>query len=340
MPRAAPQLLAVTLGDPNGIGPDVALRALHAPGLPRGARWVLVGAPELAAAAARSQGLPPPPVWDGDPARPPRARVSVWQPPEAPPAPPRRPGRLDPRAAAAAAGWVRAAARGCLDGRFDGLVTAPLNKEGLARAGLKYPGHTELLAAEAAVDDFGMLLLAPPLRVMLVTRHLPLRAVPRAVTGPAVRRAVCLAAAALPWLGVPGGTIAVCGLNPHAGDGGALGDEDRRVIAPAVRALRARGLRVAGPLAADTVFHAAARGRYAAVVAMYHDQGLGPLKLFGFERGVNLTLGLPFVRTSPDHGTAYDLAGTHRADPASMRAALRLAADLARRPNPWARARR
>ncbi|MDZ4198837.1 MAG: 4-hydroxythreonine-4-phosphate dehydrogenase PdxA, partial [Kiritimatiellia bacterium] len=160
-------------------------------------------------------------------------------------------------------------------------------------------------------------------------------AVADAITPAVLLEAMELTAESLPWLGLPEGRLAVCGLNPHAGDGGVLGDEEIRVIAPAIAAAQSRGLRVTGPIAGDAVFHLAAEGRFDAVIAMYHDQGLAPLKLVGFDDGVNLTLGLPIVRTSPAHGTAFDLAGKGRASPRSLFSAIRLAADLARRPSPW-----
>jgi 4-hydroxythreonine-4-phosphate dehydrogenase len=172
------------------------------------------------------------------------------------------------------------------------------------------------------------------LRVALVTTHLPLKAVAAAITKPKVELAVELAAQACRDLELPRSRVAVCGLNPHAGEGGKIGTEEQEIIIPALQAVRKKGLEVVGPLAADTLFYYAYRGEYEAVVAMYHDQGLGPLKMIGFERGVNWTLGLPFIRTSPDHGTAYDIAGQGKADPSSMRAALLLARKLAGHPVP------
>jgi 4-hydroxythreonine-4-phosphate dehydrogenase len=217
------------------------------------------------------------------------------------------------------------------------MVTAPINKEGFARAGIDFPGHTELLAACTGARRFAMMLFGGGLRVVLATRHIPLREVARRLNPSALREAVTLTHQALPWLGLPRARIAVCGLNPHAGDGGRLGDEEKRWIGPVLRGLRRRGFDIAGPLPADTVFHHARCGDYDAVVALYHDQGLAPLKTLAFDEGVNLTLGLPIVRTSPDHGTAYDLAGRGAANPSSMVAAVGAAVTLAGRPNPWAR---
>jgi 4-hydroxythreonine-4-phosphate dehydrogenase len=171
--------------------------------------------------------------------------------------------------------------------------------------------------------------------VILVTRHIPLARVPRALTRKAIEEAITLTAEALPWMGVRRARIGVCGLNPHAGEGGSIGREESTVISPTIRALRKRGLNVSGPHPADTIFHQAARGDYDAVVAMYHDQGLAPLKLIAFDCGVNVTLGLPIVRTSPDHGTAYAIAGRGVADPSSMVEAIRQAYLLAQKRNPW-----
>lgn len=337
MAARRPLRIGITLGDINGIGPEVSLRALHESSWPATAGFVLIGHAEAARAVARRLGLPPPePVEGPEPRRMPPC--ALWTPPGSPAIRP-VPGRIRVDAARAAVVWVEAAVRAALDGRLDAVVTAPICKEGLARAGFEYPGHTELIARLCGVRRYAMLLAGGGLRVGLATRHLPLRSVPDAVTRAAIVEAATLVALALPWLGAPNGAVAVCGLNPHAGDGGALGSEDRAVILPAIRALRRRGVRVTGPHAADTVFHEALHGRHAAVLAMYHDQGLAPLKTVAFDTGVNLTLGLPIVRTSPDHGTAFDLAGRGRASPASMKAAIRMAVDLAGRKNPWARTR-
>jgi 4-hydroxythreonine-4-phosphate dehydrogenase len=215
------------------------------------------------------------------------------------------------------------------------MVTAPICKEGLKKAGFSMPGHTEYLAECCGTSRFAMMLIGGPLRVLLVTRHLPLRRVADAVTRENVRGAIAIAAEALPWLGCSKGRIGVCGLNPHAGDGGAIGDEEQRIIRPAVMAMRRRGIPAEGPVPPDVMFYQALHGQYDVVVAMYHDQGLGPLKMLAFESGVNVTLGLPMVRTSPDHGTAFDIAGTCRADATSMSAALKLAGKLSARTNPW-----
>jgi 4-hydroxythreonine-4-phosphate dehydrogenase len=228
----------------------------------------------------------------------------------------------------------------CLRGEADALVTAPVNKESIIRSGVThFVGQTELLSALAGTERTAMMLLGCDdrnrwLRVVLATTHVSIRNVAQSLTQEKILRAIVLAAGACGQLGLPRARVAVCGLNPHAGEGGTMGDEELTTIRPAVEAARGRGLDVAGPLAADTLFHYAFRGDYDAVVAMYHDQGLVPLKMIGFETGVNWTLGLPFIRTSPDHGTAYDIAGKGLANPSSMIAALRLAKRLSRRQQP------
>jgi 4-hydroxythreonine-4-phosphate dehydrogenase len=220
------------------------------------------------------------------------------------------------------------AAAGCLQGEFDALVTAPVHKGILNEAGLAFRGHTEFFAARARCDVV-MLLVAPGLRVALATTHLPLAEVPAAISAAGIVRTLRIVHNDLRHrFGIAAPRLAVLGLNPHAGEGGHLGREELDVIAPALAALRNEGLRIDGPLAADTAFVPARRAQYDAYLAMYHDQGLPVLKALGFGAAVNVTLGLPFVRTSVDHGTALDLAGTGTADAASLIAAARLAIEL------------
>jgi 4-hydroxythreonine-4-phosphate dehydrogenase len=214
------------------------------------------------------------------------------------------------------------------------LVTAPVNKEAIVRAGQPFVGQTELLSQMAGTERTAMMLLGQDdrgrwLRVALATTHLPLKFVADHLTQPKIRLAIELAAQACRDLGLPRARIGVCGLNPHAGEGGVLGTEEQTIILPAIRQAQQHNIEALGPLSADTLFFQAYRGDFDAVVAMYHDQGLAPLKMVAFETGVNWTLGLPFIRTSPDHGTGYDIAGQGRANPSSMLAALRLATRLA-----------
>jgi 4-hydroxythreonine-4-phosphate dehydrogenase len=236
-------------------------------------------------------------------------------------------GGVDARAGAAAAACIRQAVALAQAGTVAAIVTAPIHKEALAAAGEPYPGHTELLQAEAGAGPVRMMLANDELKTVLVSIHVSLRAAIEAVTEPAVLETLRIAHAAAARWGQAAPRIAVAGLNPHAGEGGLFGDEELRSIAPAIARARAEGIDAQGPFAPDTVFMRARRGEFDLVIAMYHDQGLIPVKYLGVERGVNVTLGLPFVRTSPDHGTAFDLAGSGRADPASLIAA----AEMARR---------
>lgn len=323
-------VLAITLGDAGGIGPETALRAALSFVPSSRLRLVLIGSRSVADAAAALIGASPIPGWTPGAPLPP---VSLWEPCKGRAAFSK--GRPSIGAARDAAAWIESAVEGCLCGLFQGMVTAPICKEGFEKAGIPYPGHTEMLAALTGTRRYAMMLAGGPLRVVLATRHLALAQVPAAVTREAIREAVELTCEGLPWLGFPQGRVAVCALNPHAGDGGLLGGEEGTVIGPEIRALRARGLDVEGPVPADVVFYKALKGRYAAVVAMYHDQGLGPLKMLAFDSGINVTLGLPIVRTSPDHGTAFDVAWSGKGNPRSMIEAIRLAVRLARRPNPW-----
>jgi 4-hydroxythreonine-4-phosphate dehydrogenase len=223
-----------------------------------------------------------------------------------------------------------------LRGELDALVTAPVNKEAIVRAGIAFVGQTELLSQLAGTERTAMMLLGQDdrgrwLRVALATTHVPLKFVSERVTPQKVELAIELAARACRDLGLSRARVGVCGLNPHAGEGGQMGTEEQTTIRPAVLAAQAHQIDAVGPMSADALFYYAYRGDFDAVVAMYHDQGLAPLKMVAFEQGVNWTLGLPFVRTSPDHGTAYDIAGQGRANPSSMLAALRLAKQLARK---------
>jgi len=328
-----PVVLCITAGDTGGIGPEIVLKAVCRFKWPRAIRLVIAGSIPILQEEARKLRLPRLPVWvQGEPMPP--GQAVLWDPVPFPVLK-QYPGVIRVDAARAAAAWIHAAAFGCMDGRFDGMVTAPISKEGLNRAGINVPGHTELLAELTHTRKYAMMLLDGPLRVVLATRHLPLAQVPRELTLAGIVSAGELAAESISWLGGGIKPLAVCGLNPHAGDGGVLGHEEKRIIIPAIRALRRKGIHAIGPLPADAVFSKAVKGEYGAVLAMYHDQGLGPFKTVAFESGVNLTLGLPIVRTSPDHGTAFDIAGKGIANSLSMVNAIKLAGRLAAKPNPW-----
>ncbi len=320
--------VAVSLGDPSGVGPEVAARALLA--LRRGVVPLAFGDASFAA-LARKIGLELPVVPPGRALPEGPALVAVTRLPAAA----RRPGVPSPAGGAASLAYLEAAFAALSGGTADALCTAPVSKAQVARALPGFVGHTEWLEARGGGSRSVMMLAGRRLRVALVTNHQSLRSVLRVLSAARIGAVVEATAAALRSdLGIPRPRIAVAGLNPHAGEGGAFGDEEGRWVAPAVARARARGLDVRGPFPPDSVFFRAARGEFDAVVALYHDQGLIPVKLLDALLGdvaVNVTLGLPFVRTSPDHGVAYDLAGTGRASDASMRAALRLAAAIARR---------
>jgi 4-hydroxythreonine-4-phosphate dehydrogenase len=324
-------LLAIALGDVTGIGPEVTLKALVQELSADDTRYLVIGDHGYIDRLNKEMrfGLELQPYENAAKG----GRVFVHSPSESLP-----PG-LAPGAALAARAtltWLEDGAKRCLRGEADGLITAPVNKEAIIRSGKSFVGQTEFLSGLAGTDRTIMMLLGADdrgrwLRVALATTHLPLRGVPDKLTQGKIELAIELAARACRDLGLPRARVGVCGLNPHAGEGGQLGAEEQTIIGPAVEATRHKDLDAHGPIAADTLFHYALRGDYDAVVAMYHDQGLAPLKMIAFESGVNWTLGLPFIRTSPDHGTAYDIVGKGVASGTSMVAAIRLAKQLARR---------
>jgi 4-hydroxythreonine-4-phosphate dehydrogenase len=309
--------IALTAGDPAGIGPEVVLRALAAETRP--AAQVIVYGP-MAALADRAArfGLRSPQELG--------ARV-VDVPADGPIAL----GRCSPAAGKVAAEAVLQAVRDARAGLVQALVTAPLNKESLRAAGYPWPGHTELLAEAAGTPDVAMLFVGGGLRVALLTIHRALRSVPDAVTGDEVRRVARLLHRELPRFGAPRRRIALCGLNPHAGEAGLFGREEIEVLEPAVSALRAEAIDIHGPFPADSLFVRAQRGEFDAVLAGYHDQGLIPVKLAAFGHAVNVTIGLPFVRTSVDHGTGFDIVEQGVADATSLVEAMKVAVALLNR---------
>jgi 4-hydroxythreonine-4-phosphate dehydrogenase len=329
--------LAITSGEPAGIGPELcAMLAERNAQSPLPARLVVLGDRALLTARAQRIGLAAR-YAPYDPAALPRgSEIEVWHMPVATPV---TPGRVDPTNAHAVLEMLRHGVDACATGAFAGLVTAPVQKSVIADAGIPFSGHTEFLAERTHAPRVVMMLVGgpaeAPLRVALVTTHLPLARVPAAITPAAVTETLAIVDRELrDRFGVAAPRLAVCGLNPHAGEGGHLGREEVDVIAPAITACRARGIDVKGPLPADTVFVPQHARGYDAIVAMYHDQGLPVLKAATFGGGVNVTLGLPFVRTSVDHGTALDLAhtatGARAADPGSLIAAVDLAVRLVR----------
>ena len=227
-------------------------------------------------------------------------------------------GRIDARAGQAAYDYITAAIDLAINGQIAGMVTAPIHKEALKAAGIPYPGHTEILADRSGTSDFAMMLANDELRVILVTIHVALKSVPNLITKARVLKTITLAHAACRAFGIAEPRIAVAGLNPHAGEGGLFGHEEETDIIPAIKEAVSKGMKVSGPFAGDTIFMRARRGEFDIVVAQYHDQGLIPVKYMGIENGVNVTIGLPFIRTSVDHGTAFDIAGQGIADASSL----------------------
>jgi 4-hydroxythreonine-4-phosphate dehydrogenase len=317
------------MGDPAGIGAEITLAAWASGRIAQ--PFFLIADPAQLAPLAACAGVPLAEIAD------PGAAVSTFAAalpvlPVALPAP-AVPGRPDPANAPAVVAAIARAVALARAGAAAAVVTNPINKKALKDgAGFAFPGHTEYLAHLCDVTRPVMMLVSPDLRVVPVTIHIALAEVPGALTAALIEETAQITAAALIRdFGIARPRLAVAGLNPHAGEQGAMGREEIEIIAPALERLRAQGLEIAGPLPADTMFHAAARTRYDVALTMYHDQGLIPLKALDFARGVNVTLGLPIIRTSPDHGTAYNIAGTGKADPTSLIEALNLAALMAQR---------
>ena len=312
-------MLAVSMGDPAGIGAEIVVAAAHEPKVRRVCRLVVFGDAKLLDLARAAKRIPTSSA---------SAIVDVVEPIRST----RRSGwpRAGRRTGEAAFRYLEAAATAVASGQYDGLVTAPLNKYWLHRAGHPYDGHTDYLS-KLSGHRAVMMLAGRRLRVVLATTHVALARVPELRTPALIRRCAPTAVRHLRrYAGLRRPRLAVAALNPPAGAGGSLGDEERRIITPALRSLRRKGIVATGPLPADTLFAAAAAGDYDAVLCMYHDQALIPLKLLEFGRAVNVSMGLPFIRTSPDHGTAYDLAGTGSARSESMREAILAAAEMAR----------
>jgi len=286
-------VIAVTVGDPAGIGPEIVALAVRDPRVQAACRPLIYGPHEAADLAAY-------PV-----------------------------GQVHPESGRRAYAEVVRAVEDALAGRVQAIATAPINKAAFAAAGLPWRGHTDLLAHLCGIDGATMMFWSQPLRVVLATVHIPLAQVPSALTSAHLLHTIRVTAVSMPRFGITAPRIAVAGLNPHAGEDGLLGREELDVMAPAIEAARAEGIEVTGPFPGDTVFVRAARGDFDVVVACYHDQGLIPIKLLAFGHAVNVTLGLPIIRTSVDHGTAFDIARQGRADAGSMVEAILLAARLA-----------
>jgi 4-hydroxythreonine-4-phosphate dehydrogenase len=327
MPELEELPIAITMGDPCGIGPEIIAR-LYVDPTPLPSTLVLGDisrierAVQLLDLPVKVRAVDAPEDVQGAPGT--IDVISLSNLPKDLPF-----GQLDPRAGRAAYDYIRAGIDLALQKRIRAVVTAPINKEALRLADIQYPGHTEILADFSGTKDFAMMLMNNDLRVILVTIHVSLREAIEQLTLERELTTIRLAHRAMTQLGIAGPRIAVAGLNPHAGEHGLFGSEDEAIIRPAVQQAQAEGIEVSGPWPGDTVFMHARQGRFDIVVAQYHDQGLIPVKYLGVDEGVNITVGLPFVRTSVDHGTAFDIAGTGKASHASLRVAVQQAALLA-----------
>ena len=325
LPGTLPRI-AVTMGDPAGVGPEIAVQAHAAGEIFSLCRPVVYGDRRILERAAALLGSRIEVAAAGEPA-PGRILVnegSFLRPEETPFGEPSLPGSK------AMANYIRKAAADVRAGAADAIVTCPISKEGLRAAGVPYPGHTEMLADLCGGAEVVMMLAGERLRVALATIHVSLRRALELLSPGVIERTIMITDRFFrAYMDTAAPRIAVAGVNPHAGEGGLFGDEERTLVAPAVAACRRRGIDATGPWPPDTVFYRAYRGEFDVVVAMTHDQGLIPLKLVHFEDGVNVTMGLPILRTSVDHGTAYDIAGTGTANPASLLAAIRMAARMA-----------
>jgi 4-hydroxythreonine-4-phosphate dehydrogenase len=323
-------LLGITMGDPAGIGPEVIAKALAGKALRRLCRPLVIGSGPVMERTIKSLKLKlnvvPIAGHDIEPFR--LGQVAVLDPLD-PPLGRFTVGIAASETGAASVAFIKKAVQLAELGCIDGIVTAPINKEAINMAGCHYPGHTELLADLTCTQESGMMIVGGPLKIMFVTTHVAIKELPAVLTQARIEKAIRLAHRALSELfHIPKPKIGVAALNPHAGEHGLFGDEELVAILPAARAAQAQGILASDPLPADTLFGKAARGNYDGVVAMYHDQGLIPLKLVAFGTCVNLTVGLPIIRTSVDHGTAYDIAGKGIADHGSLLEAVKLAATL------------
>jgi 4-hydroxythreonine-4-phosphate dehydrogenase len=332
--HAATPFVAVTMGDGAGVGPEVVVGALVEPEIAALCRPVVIGDAQRLRAAAEILGVDADvvSVESVEDAEFTPRRVNVIDlgllPADLPW------GKLSPVAGHAAYEYIRVASELAMAGRVQAICTAPLNKEALHAGGHVFPGHTELLAHLTGTEEVSMMLNSPRIRVIHVTTHIGLIDAVAKIEPGLVERTVRRGHEALQRAGIPAPRIAVCGINPHAGENGLFGyGEEEEKIVPAIERLQADGIDARGPLPADTVFFVAGRGDYDLVVAMYHDQGHGPVKVLGIEAGVNITVGLPVIRTSVDHGTAFDIAGTGKVEVGSMVEALRQAAQMASSPN-------
>ena len=313
MSEAALKKIAITIGDPAGIGPEIVLKAIISGEVSHICRPVIVGSRTVIEEASGKLAIPFNPelydILDPGEIRGPKFTRA----------------KATPEGGRESIAYIKKAAELAILGVVDAIVTAPINKEALGMAGCKWPGHTEMLAELSGAKDFAMVLCGGPIKVILVTIHTALRNVPDMITRKRVLKTIIMANKTCTMMGLKKARIAVAGLNPHSGEAGILGSEEIDEICPAVREAHAMGIPVSGPYPPDTLFHKVYAGEFDIAVCMYHDQGLIPLKMIAMETGVNMTVGLPFIRTSPDHGTAYDIAWKGTANPSSMIEAIKMA---------------
>lgn len=310
--------IGITMGDPNGISPEIVVKAVNAAEVSDVCSPVIYGSRQVLESAANLTNL--------------KLNCRIFDPFEFGTGD-LKPCRVDRKAGEASLAYIREAVKAAVSGKIDAVVTAPISKESTHLAGSKFPGHTEMLKELTGADDAVMMFEGGNFRVVLVTIHTALKEVPKLITKESVLSVINITCRALvEQFKIKDPKLVVCGLNPHAGESGAFGDEEIVHIAPAVAEARKLGISVTGPLPADTLFYYANKGKWDAVVAMYHDQGLIPFKMVSFNVGVNMTLGLSIIRTSPDHGTAFNIAWKGVADPSSMIAAVKLASRLAAEP--------
>ena len=321
--------IGITMGDPAGIGPEVALNAALSSDVLAACLPVLIGDADYLLHWAKAFGIQHPidiiHVGDSIPLH--ADALLIYNLKNLPPS--LKMGQEQAAAGRAAGEYIEAAVQLCLAGQLEAVTTAPINKKALHLGGYPFPGHTEMLAQLTGTKQFAMSFIAPNLRVALLTTHVPLSAVSESVKKEALETLIHLVQQEMPRFGVAQPRIAVAALNPHGGESGLFGTEEATEMLPAINACRAAGIEVSGPYSGDTIFLRAARGEFDIVISCYHDQGLIPIKCFSFGEAVNVTLGLPFIRTSVDHGTGFDIAGQGKADPASMITAIKLAAQMA-----------
>ncbi|MGC1404877.1 MAG: 4-hydroxythreonine-4-phosphate dehydrogenase PdxA [Thermodesulfobacteriota bacterium] len=326
-------LIAITMGDPAGIGPEIIIKALDHPRILQACRPLVIGDRKVLEKTAQRMGKAYPLKWIQG-----IDQLKEYQEPgysvEASDLPADQiiPGQPDAQWGPPVLEYIRLAAEWALNGKVAAMVTCPISKEIIRHLVPSFTGHTEFLARQARTRSFGMMLAGERLKVSLVTVHLSLKKALRMLNSDKILKTIELSHRTLTrWFGVKEPRIAVAGLNPHAGEQGAFGSEEETIVLPAIQAAQRKGIQATGPFPADTLFYWAAQGRYDAVVALYHDQGLIPLKLLHFDKAVNITMGLPFIRTSVDHGTAFDIAGRGVANPDSLIAAVRMAVQFSRR---------